>query len=134
MKPTFTYNEFLLLLDDELDITTVFKHGLEKQGFRVDGFTDPLLALEHFRINFEQYGSVISDVRMPGMNGFEFVKKAKEIKQTIKVYIITAFEIDDDELGKVLQSGEINEIIKKPISSKSLAEIIYKHNNIQIGV
>ena len=40
-------------------------------------FTDPLLALKHFRLNA---GLVISDIRMPQMNGFEFIKKGKEIK------------------------------------------------------
>ena len=46
----------VLLLDDEFDIIPVFKQGLEKQGFHVFAFTDPLLAWEHFQINSKQYG------------------------------------------------------------------------------
>jgi len=64
----------MLLLDDDFDITTVLKQGLEKRGFQVFGFTDPLLALEHFQLNSGQYGLVVSDLRMPAMNGYEFVK------------------------------------------------------------
>ena len=81
----------VLLLDDEFDIITVFKQGLEKQGFRVFAFTDPLLALEHFQINSKQYGLVISDLRMPRMNGYEFIKKVKEMKPQIKVFFMTDF-------------------------------------------
>jgi DNA-binding response OmpR family regulator len=50
---------------------------LQKQGFEVFGFTDPLLALEHFQINSRKYGLVISDLRMPGMNGYEFLKSQR---------------------------------------------------------
>lgn len=121
----------ILLLDDEFDIATVLKQGLEKQGFRVFGFTDPLLALEHFQINFEQYGLVISDLRMPGMNGYEFIKRVKEIKSKVKVFLMTAFEIDDTEFRRVLGSVTINEFIQKPVSVKVLGIMLRKHINIE---
>lgn len=38
------------------------------------GFTDPLLALDDFQMNSEQYGLMISDIRMPVINGYEFIK------------------------------------------------------------
>jgi YesN/AraC family two-component response regulator len=44
------------------------------------------LALQHFRINAANYHLVISDIRMPGMNGFEFARKVKEIRPDIKVF------------------------------------------------
>ena len=122
----------VLLLDDEFDITTVLKQGLQKRGLQVFGFTDPLLALEHFQINSKQYGLVISDLRMPGMNGYEFVKRAKEIKPEIKIFLMTAFEIDDVEFRRVLQAVKIDEFIQKPVSFKDLASMISKHVNIKI--
>ncbi len=64
----------ILILDDEFDIMNVLMLGLEKNGFHVVGFTEPLLALEHFQKNSEQYGLVISDLRMPVMNGYQFIK------------------------------------------------------------
>jgi DNA-binding response OmpR family regulator len=42
----------ILLVDDEPDITTVFTLGLEDNGYRVDAFNDPVLALSNFRPNF----------------------------------------------------------------------------------
>lgn len=122
----------ILLVDDESDITTVLKQGLQKQGFEVFGFTDPLLALEHFQTNSRKYGLVISDLRMPGMNGYEFLKRVKEIKPQVPIFLMTAFEIDDKEFRNVLKSVKIDEFIQKPISFKGLTEIIREHINIDI--
>lgn len=120
---SFYLNRRILLLDDEFDITTVLRLGLQKQGFRVVGFTDPLLALEHFQINSKRYRLVISDFRMPKMDGYEFLKKVKEIKPEVLVFLITAFEIDDKEA----QIVKINELIQKPVSIKALAEIVHNY-------
>jgi DNA-binding NtrC family response regulator len=117
----------ILLLDDEADITIVLKQSLEKQGFHVIGFTDPLLALGHFQRNHKQYALVISDLRMPAMNGYEFVKQIKRTKPDVKVFLMTAFEIDDVEFHSLLQSVKIDEFIQKPIPFKGLARIINKH-------
>ena len=64
----------ILVLDDDFDINNMLKMSLQKHGYNVFGFTDPLLALEHFKINHSTYSLVLSDLRMPVMNGFEFVK------------------------------------------------------------
>jgi response regulator RpfG family c-di-GMP phosphodiesterase len=88
------------------------------QDFSVFGFTDALLAIEHFQLNFAQYGLVISDLRMPVMNGYEFIKKIKELKPQVKVFFMTAFEIDDIEI-RVLSYIKIDEFIKKPVSANS---------------
>jgi CheY-like chemotaxis protein len=122
----------VLLLDDEFDIITVFKQGLEKQGFHVFAFTDPLLAWEHFQINSKQYGLVISDLRMPRMNGYEFIKKVKEMKPQIKVLFMTAFEIDDIEFRRLLPSIKIDGFIQKPISLKDLTSAVSKHIKIHV--
>ena len=122
----------ILLLDDEIDLVAPFKLLLEKQGFSVSGFTEPLLALEHFQINRDKYRLVISDLRMPGMNGFEFVKKIKELKPEVKVFFMTAFEIDDIEFKRLLPSVKIDEFIQKPCSVKSLIAAITKHMDIGI--
>jgi YesN/AraC family two-component response regulator len=85
------------------------------------------LALEHFQSKSKQFALVISDIRMPKMNGFEFIKKIKEIKPEVKVFLISSFEIDDFEFRKVLPSVKIDELIQKPISLKDLVIRIRKH-------
>jgi two-component SAPR family response regulator len=94
----------------------------------VFAFTKPLLALEHFKLNHKGYFLVISDIRMPSMNGFEFVKNITRIKPDIKVLLMTAFDIyndDDDLLNMNLKyNSNVSGIIKKPVSTKELAKVM----------
>jgi DNA-binding NtrC family response regulator len=122
----------ILILDDEFDIMSVLKQGIDKRGFRVFAFTDPYLALEHFQLNSESYGLVITDLRMPGMNGYEFTKKVKEIKPQVKVFFMTAFSINDIEFRRVLPFVKIDEFIEKPVSVKKLVILINKYINLEI--
>ena len=70
-----------MVLDDDLDIAKLVKMTLQRSGFKnVFVFTDPLSALKHFRINHMTYSLVISDIRMPIMNGFEFVRQLSRLK------------------------------------------------------
>ena len=119
----------ILLLDDEFDSTFSFQPGLEDNGFHVFGFTEPLLALDHFQMNSEQYGLVISDIRMPVINGYEFIKKVKHIKPLVKVFLMTAFRIDDIEFRKELLYVKVDEIIEKPILLEDFTNVVIKHIN-----
>jgi len=118
-----------LIVDDDVDIVTLFGLLLKKQGFHVSGFTSPSQAVEHFQINFRQYVLVISDIRMPEMNGYEFIKRVKEIKPEVKVFFMTAFEIDDIEFTRVLPSIKIDELIKKPILADKFTSLVKRHIN-----
>jgi DNA-binding NtrC family response regulator len=118
---------FILALDDDFEVINIFRLGLEKYGLNVFGFTDPLLALEHFKINRERYAIVVSDIRMPTMNGYEFVKKVKEMKPEVKIFLMTAFEINDLEFSRALPSIRIDEFIQKPVSVGNLVVTIQKY-------
>ena len=114
----------ILIVDDEPDVVTILKLGLIRQGFHVIIFTDPNLALQHFALNHKDYDLVISDIRMPNMNGFEFIKKIKELKPTVKVFFMTAFEIDSDEWSNVLPSVKIDEFIEKPFALEKVGKLV----------
>ena len=80
-------NRSILVLDDEIDITSIIEQSLQGLGFRVSAFTDPVVALEYLKSNFRDCCNiVISDIRMPGMNGYELAKKVKGIKPECKIY------------------------------------------------
>jgi DNA-binding NtrC family response regulator len=115
------------VLDDELDITTVITTSLRRNGFNVFGFTKPFSALERFQMNFKDYSIILSDIRMPGMNGFEFVKKSKEFKPEVKVLLMTAFDINTNIISDELLSTKINGFIQKLVSRKELTSILRKH-------
>ena len=111
----------ILVLDDECDIVTIIKTVLENQKYSVFGFTKPPIALEHFRSNYAFYGLVITDLRMPIMNGFDFIKSIRQIKSEVKVLLMTAFEINNDpDFADMFKSHNIDGFLQKPISIKEL--------------
>ena len=122
-------HESIMIVDDEIDIATFMKLSLQKCGYNVDSFTDSFLALEHFQLNSEDYTIVLSDIRMPGMNGFEFVQKIREVKPKIKVLLMTAFDINTAVFSEELLATKVNGFIQKPISLKILNSEIKKHTN-----
>jgi CheY-like chemotaxis protein len=119
------YEPKVLVLDDDFDISQLIKQILQKDNFKnVFAFTDPLLALEHFRKNQKEYSLIISDIRMPTMNGFEFVREAKKINPMVKIVLMTAFEIDNKEFARVLPNPKIDGLIRKPASAKQILNTI----------
>jgi DNA-binding response OmpR family regulator len=115
----------ILVLDDEFDLSMLVKQILRKDNFKnVFAFTDPLLALEHFKINHKDYSLIISDIRMPIMNGFEFVREARKVNAKVKILLMTAFEIDDKEFARVLPNPKIDGLIRKPTSAKQILKTV----------
>ena len=114
----------ILAIDDEYDIVNIIKLFLQNHGFKVSIFTDPYTALEHFVSNSQDYHIVISDIRMPSMNGYEFVKQVKGIKPQVKIILMTSFEIKDKEFSNVLPYVKIDAFIHKPFSLKTLRNIV----------
>ena len=113
----------ILILDDEFDLVTILKHGLEIQGFRVFSFTDPFLALEHFKINAFNYNLVISDLRMPGLNGLELLKKVKDSNPKVRTILMSAYNFEEDDLfQKYVKEGVIDSTIEKPVTIHRLCQ------------
>ena len=112
------------VVDDDFDIANAIKLWLQIYGFRAYEFTDPVQALEYFHEKMEGINLVLSDIRMPQMNGYELVIKIKTLKPKIKIILMSAFEIREGELSRYLPSIKIDGLISKPISLKNLVEII----------
>ena len=113
-----------MVVDDHYDIVDVLQIALQKEGFRVHGFTDPVLALDCYETGHKKFALVITDMKMPGMNGVELVSKIKEIKQDIQAILISAFERDtiDDEINRY--NVKIEEVVQKPFSLNNLAKSV----------
>ena len=114
----------ILVVDDERDITSVIKKGLKNNGFEVDSYNDPVLALEKFRADV--YDILIIDIKMPKMNGFELYKKIKELDNTVKVCFLTAIECYNDGFRMAFPKRALKCFADKPISIDLLAKIIKK--------
>ena len=85
-------------MDDEIDSTDVFNNAMcgNIDGITVVTFNDPLIALEHFTDNKENYALVISDLRMPNLNGLELLKKVRNLNNKIRTMLIGECEIETD--------------------------------------
>lgn len=74
----------ILLVDDEKDVLQIFTLGLERNGFEVDAFTNPIEAVQQFRPY--RYDAVITDIRMPSLSGFEVYKLIRKQDDTVKKF------------------------------------------------
>ena len=125
----------ILLIDDEPDITFTIKDILEDNGFQVDSFNDPILALNYYRVSF--YDLVILDIKMPKMDGFELYTKIREKDSKVKICFLTASEMyyekfrkTRSEFGRLI--GE-DCFIQKPIKNEDLVKKLTDIINIDIS-
>ncbi len=112
----------ILVVDDELDITFTLQSILEDNGFIVDTYTNPVLAIRNFQAS--SYDLILLDIKMPDMDGFELYNKMKEIDSRAKICFLTASEMFYEDLRKA--RFELDESLgeryffQKPITTKEL--------------
>ena len=108
---------FIAIIDDEPDLACLFKEALSQiDGAEVFAFTDPLLALEHFQTNHQNYMIIISDYRIRSMTGMELLSKIKDVNPAVTRIIMSAFEIQDE----LKDSSCVDHFLQKPISMTDL--------------
>ena len=84
-------------MDDELDIAVLFSDSLSTiKEIQVFKFTDPIMALEHLKTNAKYYVLMISDLRMPVINGIQLLKTVKDLNPLVRTILMTAFQMDDN--------------------------------------
>jgi two-component system, OmpR family, response regulator ChvI len=113
-------NKKILLVDDEPDITLTFSIVLEGNGFVVNVFNDPLLALSSFKQGL--YALALIDIKMPTMNGYDLYREIRKLDDQVKVCFITAYDIKKDELKAAIPTlkEEKPTIFRKPIKLEDL--------------
>jgi DNA-binding response OmpR family regulator len=114
------YKGRILLVDDDVDITHSFSLALQKDGFIVDTYNDPLIALGVFKADL--YDLVLSDIKLPKMDGFELYDKIREIDRRVKVCFISGYQMNYLALRE--QGLQIDCFISKPIKIEDLLKKI----------
>ena len=114
----------ILIVDDEEELTTLYKEFVRTMGYDAVSFTNPLLALEHYKERVDKYSLIITDLRMPGMCGLEFAHKIRELDSSVKIFLITAFDIADIESKWAVGTAKIDKVIQKPIKLSMLKKTI----------
>jgi DNA-binding NtrC family response regulator len=120
-----TNKKIVSIVDDEIDVTELFHEALcnNIDGITVVTFNDPVLALEHFTDNKENYALVISDLRMPNLNGLELLKKIKKLNEKVRTTLISAYDIENNVVFQhYAQLGIIDSFIPKPVTINQLCQ------------
>jgi DNA-binding NtrC family response regulator len=113
------------VVDDDLNTTELFHVALSENidGISVVSFNDPVIALEHFAANKDAYVLVISDLRMPGLNGLELLKKVKSSNPKVRTILMSAYNFDEDLIFlKYMEEGIIDSSIDKPVTINRLCQ------------
>ena len=109
-------SKLVAIVDDEDDIVQLFRDALGSiNDITVFTFTDPVMALEHFKINKENYVLVLSDLRMPGLTGTELIKELKRTNQFVRTILMTEFATNDGLFQEYTKKELINGFLQKPI-------------------
>ena len=111
------------VVDDDVSTATFFHEALRQNidGVSVFSFIDPINAFEHFTENKESYTLVISDLRMPGLNGLELLKKVKTSNPKVRTILMSAYNYEEEELyQQYMKEAVINSTIEKPVTMNRL--------------
>jgi two-component system, OmpR family, response regulator ChvI len=112
----------ILIVDDEPDIAQVLEMGLEKKGFAVDVYNDPLDVISNFKA--DSYDLLLIDIKMPKMTGFGMYNKLHQIDDKGKICFTTAYELYYDEFKRMFPKVKAECFIRKPISINNSARVL----------
>ena len=114
----------IIVVDDELELASLFKAFLKNEGYDVISFTDPVIALEYYKETSDKHSLIITDLRMPGICGIDLAKKVREFDNKVKIFLMTAFDAKDLEDKEDFKNAKIDRLIQKPVRFSDLREMI----------
>jgi len=120
-----TNSRIIGIVDDEIDITELFEDAIKGNisGFSPVCFNDPSISLEHFSKNKQAYALVISDMRMPNMDGLALLSKVKELNPKVRTILVSAYDFQNNPIfEKYLKEGIIDSFMEKPIKINRLCQ------------
>lgn len=110
----------VLVLDDDVDSVVTVSHMLRSAGYTPGMATDTDKALSLLRDL--PYAAIVSDLWMPGTDGIEFVRQARQIRPGIPVILMTA-RGDWDTYMEAMHDG-VTEYLQKPIDKNELVRLV----------
>jgi len=90
--------------------------------YSIFSFSDPIKALQHFNENTSSYVVVISDLRMSGLNGLEFLKKVKDANSSVRTILMSGYNFEDKVFQDYMKQGIIDSTIEKPVTIQRLCQ------------
>lgn len=132
-------------MDDEKDILHLFNEYLQNWGYQTISFDNSIDALDYLDNNISNCSLIITDYKMPQMDGIEFIKKIREkycdssscSDLHLKMILISAFMKNDLHVQDMVNNLKIDKIIEKPMRLelfKEEVEKLMKQQSSQISI
>ncbi len=112
----------VLIVDDETIVLESVSQVLKSQYEDIvietaKNAREGLIKVEHFRPHI-----IMTDIRMPGMNGLEFIERIRKVDQQVKIIIVSAY--DQFEFAKDAVKYNVEDYLLKPLTKTKMIEII----------
>lgn len=112
----------ILVVDDEVDLRDILSHLLTIQGFNVTAMENGLKALNHLKENPSSIDFILSDFKMPELNGLELAKRVRQIDGFKGKFVCITGGVDND----LSKEPSIDAILAKPYVQDDIIKIIKK--------
>src|SRR5262245_47890852 len=110
----------LLVVDDDIQMQTALETALRRKGFLVETAANALEAVR--KLEDGEFSAVLSDLRMPGMDGIELLQHIRQTKPGLPVIMLSAYGTVPDAV-EAMKSGAVNFLLK-PFSHEALDEVL----------
>jgi FixJ family two-component response regulator len=127
-KLTRTTDEGVVhIIDDEPGIVNLATSILQNSGYKVHSFSDTSKALEDMALCNKKISMILTDIRMPGHNGFEIAREARAIVPDVPIVFLTGFEISRFEFQSMFPSLKGVNFLQKPFHKDKLLDTVKQY-------
>jgi CheY-like chemotaxis protein len=116
----------MLFVDDNVQLQSVLKLGMERYGIDVTTASDGIDALIQYKTHSGDFSAIVTDNDMPRMNGLEFVSSVREIGFKGRIVVISSLLKKED--SEAYQTHTISGFLRKPFDIKLLATMLLQGN------
>jgi DNA-binding NtrC family response regulator len=126
-------NVHVVVVDDERDIVMIVEQILDGLPIAVHSFTDPLKALEFLKQNPCMVQLLITDYRMPRMSGLEFMKATRDLGETMRIVVMSAFEPTKREIESAKAELGVAHVVTKPFGPEKMLTAVKEQLSLLRG-
>jgi heterodisulfide reductase subunit A len=120
----------ILVVDDELIVRDSLKEWLGAENFNVETAESGSMAME--KLSQHPFDLMLTDIKMPGMDGVELLQKAKDIHPDLEVLMMTAFATVETAVD-AMKIGARDYLMKPFDPEKLIVDVVQIYENLQAG-